>query len=88
MRTITFEKLTGPIYPAYLRVGDYSIALEPELIQSLKEIVAVESSSFFKGLIEQVGQNRYLKEMIEKEITKENDLDALADELKKALLGL
>lgn len=88
MGTITFEKLSGPIYPAYLRVGDYSIALEPELIQSLKGIAAKESSLFFEGLIEKAGQNRYLKEMIEQAIEKEKNRDALADALKKALLAL
>jgi hypothetical protein len=83
-----FEKLHGPIYPAYLHLGAYSVALEPELIQSLKEIGGEEPTRFFESLIKKVGSNRYLKEMIEEGVLKSEDPAALARQLQEELRKL
>ena len=85
---MTFEKLTGPIYPAYLRVGGYSITLEPELIEALKALANEPTPLFLKGLVSEVGENRYLREMIEEAIAKSEDREALADHLKSGLAAL
>jgi len=85
---MTFEKLSGPIYPAYLHLGDYAIALEPELLQSLKATVDMEPPLFLAELSKQVGRNRYLKGMIEAAIQQEGSPETLASALKKALVAL
>ncbi|HZR46228.1 MAG TPA: hypothetical protein VFA47_05970 [Candidatus Manganitrophaceae bacterium] len=88
MIDLKFEKLHGPIYPAYLHVGAYSVALEPELIQSLKESAGEEQTRFFESLVKKVGSNRYLKEMIEEGIAKAEEPAALARRLQEELRGL
>lgn len=85
---LRFEKLSSPIYPGYLHVGDYSIALEPELIQSLKDMTNEEPDRFLEGLIQKVGTNRYLKELIQDGISKAEDRPALAKQLKTELQSM
>ncbi len=85
---LRFEKLHGPIYPGYLHVGAYAIALEPELIQSLKQDAQEEPSRFFENLLQKVGSNRYLKEMIQEGISKEEEPAALARRLQGELKSL
>jgi len=85
---MTFEKLPGPIYPAYLVVGDYSIALEPELIEALKGIVTEENDAFLKDIKKTVGVNRYLREMIQEAIDKEENKAGLVFNLRKTLAEL
>ncbi len=88
MLTIRFEKLSGPVYPAYLVVGEYSIALDPDLIQSLTEIAGESSTPFLEKLVQKVGTNRYLKEMIEEGISKEGEAAALATRLQGEIRSL
>lgn len=88
MVDLKFEKLHGPIYPAYLHLGAYSVALEPELIQSLKESAGEEPARFFESLVQKVGSNRYLKEMIQEGVSKAEDTAALARRLQEELKGL
>jgi len=83
-----FEKLSGTVYPAYLVVADYSIALEPELIESLKETVSEENEAFLKGIVQKVGINRYLREMIEEEIERTENIPELVLKLRSALKNL
>ncbi|TAK07061.1 MAG: hypothetical protein EPO39_07410 [Candidatus Manganitrophaceae bacterium] len=85
---LRFEKLPGPIYPAYLRVGEYSIALEPELIQALKESTQLDQTRFFENLIQKVGINRYLREMIQEAVSKAEDPALLAKQLQQELQTL
>ncbi len=85
---ILFQKLPGPIYPAYLVVGEYSIALEPELITSLKEIASEENDLFLKDLVSRVGRNRYLREMMEAEIAKSENKAELVFKLRNTLKDL
>ncbi len=86
--SLHFEKLSGPIYPAYLVVGDYSIALEPELVEKLKGIVTEENDVFLKDMTDQVGSNRYLREMIQEAIGKAENKAALVFTLRKGLAEL
>ena len=86
--TIKFEKLPGPIYPAYLHVGDYAIALEPELIQALKESTQLDQARFFENLIQKIGLNRYLREMIQEAVAKAEDPALLAKQLQQELQTL
>lgn len=88
MVQLRFEKLHGPIYPGYLHVGSYSIALEPELIQSIKQDAQEEPSRFFENLLQKVGSNRYLKEMIQEGISKTEDPSALARRLQEEIKSL
>lgn len=88
MTYIRFEKLSGPVYPAYLVVGEYSIALDPDMIQSLTEIVEEGPAPFLEKLVQRVGTNRYLKEMIEEGISKEGEIAALATRLKGEIRSL
>ncbi|MEC4678377.1 MAG: hypothetical protein VST69_06440 [Nitrospirota bacterium] len=83
-----FEKLSGTVYPAYLVVADYSIALEPELIESLKKIEAEDNEPFLKGIVQKVGINRYLREMIEEEIDKTENQADLVLKLRNGLKNL
>jgi hypothetical protein len=85
---IRFEKLSGPIYPAYLVVCEYSIALEPDLIKALTEIVNEDTATFFEKLLQKVGTNRYLKEMIEEGISKEGEAATLAKRLQGEIRSL
>jgi len=85
---IRFEKLSGPVYPAYLVVCEYSIALDPDLIQSLTEIATGDPAPFLENLVQKVGTNRYLKEMIEEGISKEGEAAALATRLQRELSAL
>jgi hypothetical protein len=85
---LRFEKLPSPIYPAYLHVGDYSIALEPELVQTLKGSEQFDQARFFENLIEKVGINRYLREMIQEAISKAEDPGLLAKQLQAELQEL
>jgi hypothetical protein len=85
---LKFEKLRGPIYPAYLHMGSYSIALDPELIQSLKQTAREEPTRFFESLAQQVGSNRYLKELIQEGVSKAEDPAALAKRLQEEILSL
>lgn len=65
-----FEKIKSPIYPAYLNVGDYSIALEQTLIDDLKTDLSSKPEDFLEKLTQKIGSNRYLKEMILSGISK------------------
>lgn len=85
---MTFQKLPGSIYPAYLVVHDYSIALEPELIESLKELVSEENDPFLEGIVQKVGTNRYLREMIEEEIKENENKAGLILKLRNDLKNL
>ena len=85
---LKFEKLHGPIYPAYLHMGSYSVALEPELIQALKEMGQEEPTRFFEGLIQKIGSNRYLKELLQEGISKAEDPAALAHRLQEEVKAL
>ncbi|MFQ5587952.1 MAG: hypothetical protein ACE5F7_03850, partial [Nitrospiria bacterium] len=79
---MTFQKLPGPIYTAYFVVGEYSIALEPERVESLKEIASEDNDPFLEGVVRKVGINRYLREMIEEEIGKTDNRLALVLSLR------
>lgn len=83
-----FEKLSGSVYPAYLVVADYSIALEPELIASLKKTVTDENEVFLKGIVQKVGINRYLRKMLKEEIKKTENQAALVLNLRNGLENL
>lgn len=85
---ITFQKLPGVVYPAYLVVGDYSIALEPELVQSLKGIESSDNKDFIESIVEQVGINRYLREMIQDKIDSAENTPALVLSLRNSLRNL
>lgn len=85
---LRFEKLSGSVYPAYLVVADYSIALEPELIASLKKTVTEENEVFLKSIVQQVGINRYLREMLEEEIEKTENQAAMVLHLRNGLENL
>lgn len=85
---LKFEKLHGPIYPAYLHMGSYSVALEPELIQALKERGQDEPTRFFESLVQKIGSNRYLKELLEEGISKAEDPTALAKRLQEEIKSL
>lgn len=85
---LRFEKLPGPIYPAYLHVGDYSVALEPELVRALKESARLDPTPFFENLIGRIGINRYLREMIQEAIAKTDDPALLAKQLQQELEAL
>ncbi len=70
-----FKKIKSTIYPAFLHVGDYSIALDPELILSLKNSIGgngtqpLPHDASLANLIQTIaGENRYLKEMMEAEV--------------------
>ncbi len=86
--SITFQKLPGPVYPAYLVVDDYSIALEPELVQSLKEIESSENNVFIESIVRQVGINRYLRDMIQDKIDSAENIPALVLSLRNSLKNL
>ncbi len=87
--SITFEKRHDPVYPAYLLVDDYSVNLEPELIQSLKEMTSLgENDDFLSRVIEKVGTNSYLREMIWGNILKESNKAALVLKLRNTINNL
>ncbi|MEK7702658.1 MAG: hypothetical protein AAB317_01680 [Nitrospirota bacterium] len=89
MIRLEFEKLKSTIYPAYLHVGDYSIALEPEIIAALKKIAFPESDTFLKSVTQIIeighlaprGGNRYIKELIECGIFASEEKTALSKKL-------
>ena len=85
---ITFQKLPGSVYPAYLVVGDYSIALEPELVQSLKDIGSSDNNVFIESIVKQVGINRYLREMIQDKVDSSENTPALMLSLRNSLKNL
>ncbi|MFQ5588362.1 MAG: hypothetical protein ACE5F7_05935 [Nitrospiria bacterium] len=86
---ITFEKRPNPVYPAYFRVGDYSVNLEPDLIQSLKEITSLgENTQFLSLVISKIGTNPYLREMIQGNIAKESNQAALALKMRRTINNL
>lgn len=85
---VRFKKIPSPVYPAYLCVGDYSIALEPELIESLKEAAKGDPARFMETLLQKVGSNRYLKEMIQKGLSKADDQALLARRLQEEIQKL
>jgi len=80
--SITLEKRHSPVYPASLKIGEYALALGPDMIQSLKAIREEEAALFLVKLIELAGINRYLREMLEEEIEKEEIQETLADSLR------
>ncbi len=85
---IKFEKRSGAIYPAYFHVGGYSIALNPETIQSLKGLTALDTTPFYATLVQIIGSNRYLKEMVQEGIAAGGDQNALSRQLKKEIQSL
>ncbi len=85
---LRFEKLPGPIYTAYLHVGEYAIALEPELIEALKESTPLDPARFFENLVQKIAINRYLREMIQEAVAKAEDPALLAKQLQQGLQSL
>ena len=78
-----FEKIKSTIYPAVLHVGDYSIALSPELILSLKKCATLDD------MIQAVeGGNRYLKEMMEAGVATFDEKPVLLKQLCKEIASL
>jgi hypothetical protein len=78
-----FEKIKSTIYPAYLHAGDYSIALDPKLISSLKK------SSTLENIIQIVaGDNRYLVTMIATCIAASEEQSLLIKRLCKEIESL
>ncbi|MFQ5580702.1 MAG: hypothetical protein ACE5FZ_08820 [Nitrospiria bacterium] len=88
MSTIRFEKLGGQVYPAYLVVNDYSIALDPDTIHSLLETAKERPTPFLENLVQKVGTNRYLKELIEEGISMGGKASELAKRLQQELSAL
>ncbi len=86
--SITFEKLKSPIYPAYLKVGDYSIALDDAMIASLKMIAEKDGKDLVEKIIEKVALNRYLRKMIEQEVKAGDPPDIIANRLRNEILAL
>jgi len=83
-----FEKIKSTIYPAFLHVGDYAIALSPELILSLKNS-AKPSDAFLESLIQSIAEkNRYLKEMMEAGIAACEEKSVLINRLCKEIASL
>jgi hypothetical protein len=81
-----FEKITSAIYPAYLHLGDYSLALDPKLILSLKESTP---DSCLKNLLQTIGGgNRYIVEMITSCIAASDEKSALTKRLHKEIASL
>ncbi len=81
--SIILEKQYSPVYPASLKIGEYLIAISPAVLQSFKAIREEESAFFLVKLIEIVGTNRYLREMLEEEIEKEGEQEALVNRLRE-----
>ncbi len=80
---LEFEKITSTIYPAYLHAGDYSIALDPKRISSLKK------SSTLENIIQTVGgDNRYLVTMIAACIDASEEQSLLIKRLCKEIASL
>ncbi|MBI3358953.1 MAG: hypothetical protein HY037_05185 [Nitrospirae bacterium] len=83
-----FEKLKSAIYPAYCHVGDYSIALNSELILSLKNSINGDRmqqrlpDASLADLIQTIGGgNRYLKGMMEAGIAAFEEKSVLVNRL-------
>ncbi len=85
---IKFEKRHGAIYPAYCHVGEYAIALNPEMIQLLKSLTTLDTTPFYATLVQTIGSNRYLKEMVQEGIATGGDPNAMAKQLKKEIQSL
>ena len=85
---LRFEKLQSPIYPAFLHVGEYSIPIDPDRVQSLKEITRDEPAPFLEALIEKVGYNRYLKELLREGISKAEEPSSLTRRLQEEIRSL
>jgi len=86
---LKFERTKSTIYPAYLHVGDYSIVLDPPLIQQLKkECIYLDAQTLQSVLIQKMGSNRYLKEMLQEAMIQSNDLSALAQRLQEEIQSL
>ncbi len=83
-----FERVQSTVYPAYLHIGGYSIALDPELIHALKGCAGLEATKFLEALIARIGSNRYLKEMIQEGWSQTEDATALAERLGTELRSL
>jgi len=83
--SIALQKQHSPVYPASLRVGGYTIVLGPDLLRSLKGIREEEAALFLVKLIELMGLNRYLREMLEEAIEKEEDQETLVDRLREQI---
>ncbi|MDC4227671.1 MAG: hypothetical protein MPW15_26450 [Candidatus Manganitrophus sp.] len=62
--------------------------LEPELVQTLKESTQLDQTRFFENLIQKVGMNRYLREMIQEAVAKAEDPGLLAKQLQAELQTL
>ncbi len=89
MKSFTFENRNNPVYPAYLRIDDYCIYLEPELIQSLKEMTEIgDNKRFLSLIIDKMGSNSYLRKMIQHHIEKEANQSAFVLKLRNAINGL
>lgn len=83
--SIALIKQHSPIYPASLRIGEYTVALSPELIHAFKAIREDEAAFFLVKLLEIIGLNRYLREMLEEEIEKESDQELLVNGLREQI---
>lgn len=86
--SITVEKLKSPVYPAYLKVGDYSIAIDAETIAYLKTIAEEDSTEFIEKILKKVGVNRYLREMIKEEAQSGDRRDIMVNRLREGILAL
>ncbi len=83
--SIVMQKQHSPVYPASMKIGEYTVALSSELLQSLKEIREEEAALFLVKLIEVLGLNRHLREMLEEEIEKEEAQETLVDGLREQI---
>jgi len=68
-----FERLERGTYKVFLHVNGYSIPVTQETFNQLKEMLSAPPNVFLSALVEKVGYNRYIKELIEETIKKIGD---------------
>ena len=83
-----FKKINNTIYPAYLYLEEYAIALDPQQIEHLKNMSSTHATLSPNELTEQIaGNNRYLKTMLHRAIEGQEQ-QALLARLKEEIQGL
>ena len=85
MKSLEFERLERGTYKAFLHAGGYSIPVTDEALQHLKERISAPPEAFLSAVVDIIGYNRYLKELLQEVVRKEGDPTHLGKSLQDNL---
>jgi hypothetical protein len=85
MKTLEFERLERGTYKVFLHAGGYTIPVTDEVLKHLMERITSPPEAFLNAVVDMVGYNRYLKDLLQEAIREKGDPSHLGKSLQDDL---